>query len=105
LIDRPEDFSVTAPVWKWRAADPTVTAEWYFLTIDAQTAAEIRYAALGQIGGFGSVRVKVQIGTTRWQTSLFPHKESGGFILPLKAAVRKAEGIGVGDSVTVQLQV
>jgi hypothetical protein len=96
LIDKPDDFCVTAPVWKWRAADPSVTA---------QTAAEIRYAALGRLGGFGSVRVSVRLGTTRWQTSLFPHKESGGFILPLKAAVRKAEGIGVGDSVTVALQV
>lgn len=40
-----------------------------------------------------------------WNTSIFPQRESGGFILPVKAAVRKAEGIGEGDEVTVELRI
>ena len=51
--------------------------------------------------GFGSARVEVVIGGTRWKTSVFPHKESGGWILPVKAAVRKAEELVEGDQVTV----
>lgn len=51
--------------------------------------------------GFGSARVEVEIGDTRWKTSVFPHKESGGWILPIKAAVRKAEELAEGDAVTV----
>jgi hypothetical protein len=98
-------FTVSGEIWRWRAADPSVTAAWYFMTIDAQTATEIRYAALGRIGGFGSVRVNVQIGTTKWQTSLFPHKESGGFLLPLKAEVRRKEGLEPGDLVEARLSV
>ena len=51
--------------------------------------------------GFGSARVEAVIGDTRWKTSVFPHKESGGWILPVKASVRKAEGLTEGDWITV----
>lgn len=87
-----EQFEISGTVWQWRTASKPNSA-WYFLTIEGQAAAEIRFAAMGRSGGFGSIRVTATIGATRWQTSLFPHSESGGFLLPLKAAVRKAEGI------------
>ncbi|WP_237234007.1 DUF1905 domain-containing protein [Sphingopyxis granuli] len=41
------------------------------------------------------------IGDTCWKTSVFPHRESGGWLLPVKAAVRKAEDLAEGDAVTV----
>ena len=91
-------------VWLWKAAPPARGA-WHFLTIDPQTSAEIRYEALGRTGGFGSVKVIATIGGTRWQTSLFPHRASGGFLLPLKAEVRRAEGLGEGDTVSVRVEV
>jgi len=54
-------------------------------------AMEIRYAALGEPAA--SARSgSCSIGATRWQTSLFPHRGSGGFILLLKAEVRRREG-------------
>lgn len=99
-----ESFTVSAPLWAWQSQNPGTTT-WYFVTVDAQTAAEIRYAAMGRIGGFGSVRVTAQIGATVWQTSLFPHRHSGGLILPMKAAVRKQQGLAVGDQVDVMLSV
>lgn len=103
-MDDDAPFECRAEVWVWRAAPPAKGA-WHFLTIEGQAAAEIRYAALGRTGGFGSVRVTATIGGTRWHTSLFPHRESGGFLLPLKADVRRAEGIAAGDAVTVSLTV
>ncbi len=99
-----ESFTVSSPLWEWRSSKPS-TAAWYFVSIDAQTAAEIRYAAMGRIGGFGSVRVTARIGGTVWQTSLFPNRESGGFMLPMKAEVRKRQGLTVGDQVEVMLSV
>jgi hypothetical protein len=95
-------FEVTARVWLWHPANPS-GASWHFLTVAGQTAAEIRYAALGQIGGFGSIRVAVTVGDTRWRTSLFPERESGNLVLPLKAEVRRRESIAAGDEVTVIL--
>jgi Domain of unknown function (DUF1905) len=97
------EFSVAGPAWRWRAADPTKTAAWYFLTVSGDDAAGIRAAALGRTGGFGSIRVTAQIGGTRWQTSLFPSKDPVGWLLPLKADVRRREGIEEGTIVAAIL--
>ena len=94
-------FEVTAHLWTWRSDKPGTG--WHFLTIEGQTAAEIRFAALGRTGGFGSIKVEARIGDTSWSTSIFPQRESGGFILPVKAAVRKRERLAEGDAVTVAL--
>jgi Domain of unknown function (DUF1905) len=98
-------WSHSAPVWIWRGSGngPPPKAAWYFLTIDGDTAAAIRAAATGRTNGFGSVRVTATIGRTSWQTSLFPSKDSGGYLLPLKASVRRAESLDGGKTVTVTL--
>ncbi len=99
-----ESFTVTTPLWRWQSA--TAPAAWFFVTIAGDVADGIRIAAIsGQwLDGrkaFGSARVDVTIGKTSWQTSVFPHKESGGWLLPVKAAVRKAEALVEGDEVAV----
>jgi hypothetical protein len=68
-------------------------------------AAEIRHAALGRATSFGSIRVNASIGATRWKTSLFPQKETGGYLLPVKAEVRQREGLNAGQELTVVLNV
>lgn len=99
-----EDFTVTTPLWRWQST--TAPAAWFFVTIAGEAADGIRMAAMtGQWldgrKGFGSARVEAKIGGTRWNTSVFPHKESGGWLLPVKAAVRKAEELAEGEDVTV----
>ena len=54
--------------------------------------------------GFGSVRVEVTIGEVRWRTSVFPQK-AGGYILPVKADVRRRAGIAAGDEVSFELDI
>jgi len=99
-----EKFTVTTRLWRWQSA--TAPAAWFFVTISGEAADGIRLAAIGGQWldgrkGFGSARVEAAIGDTRWKTSVFPHKESGGWLLPVKAAVRKAEGLAEGDDVMV----
>lgn len=53
--------------------------------------------------GFGSVRVEVTIGSTTWRTSLFPDSKLGSYVLPVKKAVRTAEGLDVGDTTAIEL--
>ena len=96
-------IETSGKVWQWRASD--APGGWFFLTVEGQAAAEIRYAALGRTGGFGSVKVTARIGGTEWRTSLFPHRESGGFLLPLKAEVRRRERIAPGQTITVRLTI
>ncbi|MEC7590428.1 MAG: DUF1905 domain-containing protein [Actinomycetota bacterium] len=40
------------------------------------------------------------MGSSTWGTSIFPSKEMGSFLLPLKKPVRVAEGLGVGTCAT-----
>ena len=53
--------------------------------------------------GFGSVKVTVTCGASRWQTSLFPNKD-GSWFLPIKKPVRVAEDLMDGDEVEVDLE-
>lgn len=93
-------------VWIWRGNGdgPPPKAAWYFLTIKGDVARSIR-ASAGQKRGFGSVRVAATIGGTSWQTSLFPAKELGGYLLPLKASVRKAESLEADSEAEVQIMI
>ena len=97
-----QTITATGSVWIWRA-EPPAKGSWHFLTIAGETATAIRNAAGGRSGGWGSVRVTATIGTTDWQTSLFPNKQQGGYMLPLKADVRKREGVREGDVISVSL--
>lgn len=51
--------------------------------------------------GWGMIPVTARTGGTGWRTSLFPM--DGRYIVPVKAGVRRAEGLEVGDVVTVRL--
>ncbi|MEO6153701.1 MAG: DUF1905 domain-containing protein [Croceibacterium sp.] len=62
-----------------------------------------RRLELGKRRGFGSVKVTVTVGSSTWQTSLFPQK-TGGWFLPIKKPIRLAEDLDYGDDVTVQLE-
>lgn len=88
------DVEFAAGLWLWDGP-----AAWHFVTVPAAECAEL--AAVAPPKGWGSVRVTARIGGTTWQTSLFPH--DGQYLLPVKAAVRTAEGIEAGDQVTVRL--
>lgn len=102
------NWSFTGPMWLWRGqakdGTPSKTA-WHFLTIDGDVAEAIRAAAPGRTAAWGSVYVQATIGATEWRTSVFPSRNVSGYLLPVKASVRKAEGLGEGDVVTVQLAI
>lgn len=93
------DFTFDAPLWLWKP-----DTSWHFMTVPEEPSATILAFAPEAKRGFGSVRVRVQIGKTLWQTSLFPSKEIGGYLLPVKKAVRTAEKLTVGTVATVGLE-
>ena len=95
-------ITVTAPIWLWSEGK----GSWHFLTVPPDQAVEIRLlaTAAGPRRGFGSVRVAATINGVTWRTSIFPQK-SGGYILPIKAEVRRDAGIAAGDEVSVTLDI
>ena len=49
------------------------------------------------------IPVEARIGDVAFETSLFP--KVGGYLLPLKDAVRKPQSLSAGDDVTVEMTV
>lgn len=82
---------------------PGESANWHFVPITKKVGMEIKALFGKSVRGFGSRRVEVTIGKTVWQTSIFPDRYSGSYILPLKAAVRKKEGVEVGDIIVFSI--
>ncbi|WP_421981308.1 DUF1905 domain-containing protein [Roseibium sp.] len=79
---------------------------WTFVTLPEACADQIRFVAAGQKAkSWGMIKVKVTIGSSTWRTTIWPDKASGSFLLPVKAAVRKAEKVSVGDTVKVDMTV
>ena len=94
-------YRFEAELWLWEAR----SASWCFVTLPVEAAEEIKFFARNR-NGFGSLRVDVVIGQSKWQTSIFPDKASNSFVLPIKKQVRNAENITAGDttSLTVHLR-
>ncbi len=92
------EIEFEAPVWYWRGPSP-----FYFVSVPAEQAAQLRAVSSLVTYGWGMVPVQALVGATRWKTSMFP--KGGSYVLPLKDAVRRAEGLGEGDVVQVRLWV
>ena len=98
-----ETITHTGPLWRWTT--PSAPAAWHFITIDGEAGEALSGTALmrrleGASRGFGSLKVVATIGGSTFRTSVFPSKELG-WLLPVKASVRKAEGLGEGDAIEV----
>jgi hypothetical protein len=92
------DLEFSGEVWSWRGPAP-----YHFVTVPEDDSAELQEMAAAVTYGWGMIPVSARVGETRWTTSLFP--KDGGYVVPLKDLVRKAEGIDVGDQVTLHLTV
>ena len=80
-------------------------AAWYFAFVDRELSEKIYKKHHVKKAGFGSIRVTATLGKSKWQTSIFPDKQSGGYVLPLKSKIRRAEGVDAGDVVDFTLEI
>jgi Domain of unknown function (DUF1905) len=85
-------------IWFWRGPAPH-----HFITVPDEECAALEAASAFVTYGWGMIPVAAQIGATEWTTSLFP--KDGRYIVPIKASVRNAERLELGDTVTVRLTV
>ena len=77
---------------------------WCFVTVPEELSDDLLLSA-GPPTAFGSIRVEVTLGGSVWRTSVFPDKRSGCYVLPVRKAVRRAEDLEVGDTLSVRLEV
>ncbi len=92
------EHEFTAELWRWKAREPEAGetgGSWFFVSLPFEASDEIE-AEAGPGKGFGSVRVEVTVGGSTWRTSVFPSAEEKTYVLPVKKAVRSAEGLVEG---------
>lgn len=83
-------------IWYWRGPAP-----FHFISVPPEQCEQIRLVSGMVTYGWGMIPVRARIGSTHWTTSLWP--KDGGYILPVKASVRKAEGIAEGDHAEAEI--
>ena len=92
------DLEFSGEVWFWRGPAPC-----HFVTVPEEECGALEATSSMTSYGWGMIPVSAQIGDTQWKTSLWP--KDGRYIVPVKAWVRKIEGVELGDRVTVRLVV
>ena len=90
------NYEFSGSVFEWRGPSP-----FYFLELPSEAAAEIQAMAKQLTYGWGVIPVLARIGSTDFSTSLIP--KNGGYLLPLKNAVRKPEDLSLGSAPKVYL--
>ena len=92
------EIEFSGQVIEWRGPAP-----YYYLPLPEEAAEDVREVAAMATYGWGVIPVAVRLGDVGFETSLFP--KDGGYLLPLKDAVRKPQGITVGDQISVELTI
>ena len=94
----PVEHVFSGTVVEWRGPAP-----YFFVPLPDEEAADVREVAAAATYGWGVVPVAATVGGTAFETSLIPR--DGGYLLPLKNAVRLPLGLAAGSDVTVHLTV
>lgn len=91
-------IAFTGELWHWRGPSP-----YHFITVPEDGCVELRAMSSVVSYGWGMIPVRVRIGATEFETSLFP--KDGRYVVPIKDVVRKAEALVEGDVVAVELAI
>jgi len=92
------DWEFDGEVFQWRGPAP------YFFVATPAEVDDFLHAHLGELTyGWGVIPARVGIGDTEVTTSLIPRDDV--YLVPLKVALRRPEGIDDGDTVRVRLSV
>jgi hypothetical protein len=92
------ELEFTGEIWFWRGPAP-----WHFVTVPDEQSRAIADVAGSASYGWGCIPVTAQLGGTDWTTSLIP--KDGGYLVPVKTQVRRAERLELGDTVHLRLSI
>ena len=92
------DLAFTATTIEWRGPAPYV-----FARVPEEEADAIGAIAHRATYGWRCIPVSARIGDPDFTASLFPRK--GGYLVPVKVAVQRAEQVDVGEEVEVSLHI
>jgi hypothetical protein len=90
------ELAVRGEIFYWRGPSPFL-----FVTVPEEGSAAIKAISSLVTYGWGVIPVEVRLGDTTWTTSLFP--KDGRYLVPIKVVVQRAEHVGQGDTVDLEL--
>lgn len=90
------ELTFSGEVIYWRGPSPFL-----FVAVPEEGSAAIRAIASAVTYGWGVIPVEVRLGDTVWTTSLFP--KDGRYLVPIKVVVQRAEQVGQGDVVDLEV--
>jgi hypothetical protein len=97
---QPPSYTIKAKVWLWSGK-----GAWHFVTVPTDVSAQIEEMFGYLKASWGSLRAKLTIGKTTWETSLFPDGKRNAYLIPIKAEIRRKENIKVDDAVEILIEV
>ena len=83
-------------LFHWRGPSP-----FHFVEVPDEQSAAIEAVSSIVTYGWGAIPVNAKVGRTEFKTSLFPKGEL--YLVPIKDAVRKAEKLSLGDTITLHV--
>lgn len=93
-------YQINTNIWQYPGE-----SGWHFITVPKDISDDIRNLFGDRARGWGSLRVTITLGSSTWDTSIFPDKKEGAYILPIKADIRKRENVRMGDTVDFLLEI
>lgn len=87
-------YTFTATVWRHAGQ-----GGWYFVALPMAMAHEIRTHLRPEEEGWGRLKATAHIGHSTWDTAIWYDTRRDTYLLPLKADVRRTEGIADGAEI------
>jgi hypothetical protein len=91
-------FNFESRIIEWRGPSP-----FFYAPIPTDYVEELRQLTKIVSYGWGVTPVEARIGDVAFTTSLFP--KAGGYLLPIKAVVRRQTNITAGDLIDVEMTI
>ena len=82
------EYEFEGEVWLWSGKK----TDWWFITMPQDMSDQPSILPNMCSAVSKSLKVNARIGGSEWQTSMFPSKERKSYLLPIKKAIRDAEG-------------
>jgi hypothetical protein len=98
-----EDLSIykfKAKVWKYEGPNG-----WFFASVPQNLSKEIRKVHFESEEGWGRLKSEITINESIWNTSIWFDTKHDCFLVPIKASVRKKEGIADGSEISIKLKI
>ncbi len=92
------NFTFTAPIWHWKGPAPH-----HFLVLPPELAERVKAVSAQVTYGWGMIPVRAKVGKTEFETAMWP--KDGGYILPLRADLRRKENLAADDIATAWVEV